>query len=447
MTDFEILNEKWSEVLEKIREDLELTNVSYSSWLEPLELYKIENDTVTIIVPSGSLGINVLNKKYKMALKVAITEVTGLSLDINFASPDSVDSVVSSEDNMEYLFKSANLDSKYTFESFVVGNNNKIAYSAALAVAEAPGEIYNPLYLYSNVGLGKTHLMNSIAHFILDNNPDTKILYVTGEIFTNELIDAIRKGTTSAFKEKYRNLDVLLIDDIQFIVGKESTQEEFFHTFNTLHGLKKQIIISSDRPPRSLEILEERIRSRLESGLIVDISAPDYETRMAIISKKAEQKGMDLDDSVKDYIATNIKSNIREIEGCLTTINAKSMFLKRKIDVEFAEEVLKYYIIPKEEKAITSEKIIEVVSDHFNITVDEIKSPKRNAAYVYPRKIAMYLCRTMTPDSLQAIATLLNRKDHTTVISAYNNIEEEINVKEETRRHIDVIKNKLNSKI
>ena len=447
MTDFEILNEKWSEVLEKIREDLELTNVSYSSWLEPLELYKIEKDTVTIIVPSGSLGINVLNKKYKMALKVAITEVTGLSLDINFASPDSVDSVVSSEDNMEYLFKSANLDSKYTFESFVVGNNNKIAYSAALAVAEAPGEIYNPLYLYSNVGLGKTHLMNSIAHFILDNNPDTKILYVTGEIFTNELIDAIRKGTTSAFKEKYRNLDVLLIDDIQFIVGKESTQEEFFHTFNTLHGLKKQIIISSDRPPRSLEILEERIRSRLESGLIVDISAPDYETRMAIISKKAEQKGMDLDDSVKDYIATNIKSNIREIEGCLTTINAKSMFLKRKIDVEFAEEVLKYYIIPKEEKAITSEKIIEVVSDHFNITVDEIKSPKRNAAYVYPRKIAMYLCRTMTPDSLQAIATLLNRKDHTTVISAYNNIEEEINVKEETRRHIDVIKNKLNSKI
>ena len=447
MTDFEILNEKWSEVLEKIREDLELTNVSYSSWLEPLELYKIENDTVTIIVPSGSLGINVLNKKYKMALKVAITEVTGLSLDINFASPDSVDSVVSSEDNMEYLFKSANLDSKYTFESFVVGNNNKIAYSAALAVAEAPGEIYNPLYLYSNVGLGKTHLMNSIAHFILDNNPDTKILYVTGEIFTNELIDAIRKGTTSAFKEKYRNLDVLLIDDIQFIVGKESTQEEFFHTFNTLHGLKKQIIISSDRPPRSLEILEERIRSRLESGLIVDISAPDYETRMAIISKKAEQKGMDIDDSVKDYIATNIKSNIREIEGCLTTINAKSMFLKRKIDVEFAEEVLKYYIIPKEEKAITSEKIIEVVSDHFNITVDEIKSPKRNAAYVYPRKIAMYLCRTMTPDSLQAIATLLNRKDHTTVISAYNNIEEEINVKEETRRHIDVIKNKLNSKI
>ena len=447
MTDFENLKNKWPEVLEKIREDLELTNVSYSSWLEPLELYKIEDNTVTIIVPSGSLGINVLNKKYKLALKVAITEVTGLSLNINFAAPDSVDRVVRSYDSMEYLYKSANLDSSYTFESYVVGKNNQIAYSAALAVAEAPGEIYNPLYIYSNVGLGKTHLMNSIAHFILNNNPDSKILYVTGEIFTTELINAIRKGNTAAFMEKYRNLDVLLIDDIQFIVGKESTQEEFFHTFNTLYGLKKQIIISSDRPPRSLDILEERIRSRLEMGLITDISAPDYETRMAIISKKAEEKGIDLDDNVKDYIATNIKSNIREIEGCLTTIKAKSIFLKRDIDVAFAEEVLKDYIVPKEEKAITSEKIIEVVSDHFNITVDEIKSPKRNAAYVYPRKIAMYLCRTLTPDSLQSIAHILNRRDHTTVISACNNIEEELLISEDTKRHVEVIRNKLNSKI
>ena len=447
MSDYVLLKEKWPEVLQKIREELELTNISYNSWLEPLEIVKVENDTVTFLVPSGSMGIKVLNKKYTLSLKVTINEVTGLPLEINYITPDSDKTETTSDDDLSDVYERAHINTKYTFDSFVVGSNNRFAQSAALAVAETPGEIYNPLYIYANVGLGKTHLMNSIARFILENDPDTKVLYVTGENFTNELIDSIRNGTTASFREKYRSIDVLLLDDIQFIIGKESTQEEFFHTFNTLYSAKKQIIISSDRPPKSLDILEERIRSRLEMGLIADISAPDYETRMAILRKKASQEGFNVDDRVLDYIASNIKSNIRELEGSLNTLRAKSLFQKREVDIAFAEEILQDFIVPHGEKVITSEKIVEVVADHFNLSIDEIKSPRRNASVVYPRKIAMYLCRNMTPDSLQSIADLLNRKDHTTVISACNNIEEEIKTSPETKRNIEVIRNKLNSKI
>jgi chromosomal replication initiator protein len=443
-----LVQEKWPEILQKIKTDHELTSISYQSWLEPLQIKNVDNSSITFIVPSGIMGINVLNKKYTLAIKVAIAEVTGLTLDIHYVTPDAVETPVKdSGSSFTEAMEKAHLNPKYTFDTFVVGAGNKFAHAASLAVAESPGEIYNPLYLYAGVGLGKTHLMHSIAHFILENDPSKRVLYVTSEDFTNELIDSIRNGSNSAmskFREKYRSIDVLLIDDIQFIIGKESTQEEFFHTFEALYGSKKQIIISSDKPPKDMEVLEERIRSRLEMGLIADIAAPDYETRMAILRKKEEMDGYHIDDRILDYIAKNIKSNIRELEGCLNRIRAKSILEKRDIDLNLAEEILKDLISPDEHKQITSTNIIDAVAEHFHLTSSEIRSQKRDTKYVYPRKIAMYLCREMTEDSLLTIANLLNKKDHTTVISACKKIEKEIETSEETRANIDTIKKKIN---
>ena len=444
MDNYTLVKENWPEILNKIKYDHELTNISFTSWLEPLEIRSVDNISITFVVPSGVMGINILNKKYTFAIKVAIAEVTGLTLDIHYVTPDQKDPVIEKkEDSFTRVMENAHLNPKYTFESFVVGGNNKFAHAASLAVAESPGEIYNPLYLYAGVGLGKTHLMHSIAHFILRNNPEARVLYVTSEAFTN---DSIRNGNNSAmsrFREKYRNIDVLLIDDIQFIIGKESTQEEFFNTFEALYGAKKQIIISSDKPPKDLDILEERIRSRLEMGLIADISSPDYETRMAILRKKEETDGYHIDDAILDYIAKNIKSNIRELEGCLNRIRAKSILEKREITLDLAEEILKDLISPEESRNVTSQMIIDAVAEHFNITSAEIRSQRRDTKYVYPRKIAMYLCREMTDDSLLTIANLLNKKDHTTVLSACRKIEKEMNTSEETRQNVNTIRKKI----
>ena len=447
MSNFQLVKDKWPEILSKIKVDHELSQVSFASWLEPLEIKSVDDQNITFIVPSGIMGINVLNKKYTLAIKVAIAEITGLSLNIRYLTPDQTNPIEEKkEDPLRSVMEKAHLNPKYTFESFVVGGNNMFAHAASLAVAESPGEIYNPLYLYAGVGLGKTHLMHSISHFILQNNPEAKVLYVTSEDFTNELIDSIRNGNNMAmskFREKYRNIDVLLIDDIQFIIGKESTQEEFFHTFEALYGAKKQIIISSDKPPKDLDILEERIRSRLEMGLIADISSPDYETRMAILRKKEEADGYHIDDAILDYIAKNINSNIRELEGCLNRIRAKSILEKRTITLELAEEILKDLISPEESRNVTSEMIINVVAEHFHITTSEIRSSKRDAKFVYPRKIAMYLCREMTEDSLLTIASLLNKKDHTTVMSAHRKIEKEMRTSEETRQNVNIIRKKI----
>ena len=447
MDNYTLVKENWPEILNKIKYDHELTNISFTSWLEPLEIRSVDNISITFVVPSGVMGINILNKKYTFAIKVAIAEVTGLTLDIHYVTPDQKDPVIEKkEDSFTRVMENAHLNPKYTFESFVVGGNNKFAHAASLAVAESPGEIYNPLYLYAGVGLGKTHLMHSIAHFILRNNPEARVLYVTSEAFTNDLVDSIRNGNNSAmsrFREKYRNIDVLLIDDIQFIIGKESTQEEFFNTFEALYGAKKQIIISSDKPPKDLDILEERIRSRLEMGLIADISSPDYETRMAILRKKEETDGYHIDDAILDYIAKNIKSNIRELEGCLNRIRAKSILEKREITLDLAEEILKDLISPEESRNVTSQMIIDAVAEHFNITSAEIRSQRRDTKYVYPRKIAMYLCREMTDDSLLTIANLLNKKDHTTVLSACRKIEKEMNTSEETRQNVNTIRKKI----
>ena len=329
--------------------------------------------------------------------------------------------------NMKY--EHANLNPKYKFDTFVVGSNNKFAHSASLAVAESPGEIYNPLYIYGGAGLGKTHLMHSIGRFILEQNPDMKVLYVTSEVFTNEVIDGVRSGDIvkmNKFREKYRTVDVLLIDDIQFIIGKESTQEEFFHTFNTLHSAGKQIILSSDKPPKDMEILEERFRSRFEWGLIADIQPPDYETRMAILKKNAEVYPKEIDDEVFQYIANNIKSNIRELEGAFNKILAFSKLNKVDINLAYAEEALKDVIDPNLPREVTPTLIINVVAEHFNVNPADITSKKRNSEFVLPRQIVMYLCRTMTDTPLAGIAKILGKKDHTTVIHGIKKITEGI---------------------
>lgn len=448
MNSFDIINENWEIILNKIKTDYELSPVSYDSWILPLQVKNVEEDIITLLFPLGGIGINILNRKYALIIKEAIYEVTNLNLKVNFVGSDDEQEaapVISPANNT--AMERAHLNPKYTFDTFVVGSNNKFAHAASLAVAESPGEIYNPLYLYANAGLGKTHLMHSIAHFILQNDPSKKVLYVTSETFTNELIDTIRNGNNSAmtkFRDKYRNIDVLLIDDIQFIMGKESTQEEFFHTFNALHGAKKQIIISSDKPPKQLDILDERFRSRFEWGLIADISLPDYETRVAILRKKEELDGYKIDDEVINYIATNVKSNIRELEGCLNRIRAKGNLEKRVVNVSLAEEVLRDIITPDENKTITSELIINVVAEHYNISPEEIKSKKRDSKYAFPRQVAMYLCRDMTEDSLMDIAKMLGKKDHSTVINGCRKVSREIDSSESVRSNIEIIKKKIN---
>ena len=338
--------EKWDQILQTVKEEHELTDVSFNTWLKPLKVFSVNNNILYILVPDEQMGLNYITKKYTLPIKVAVAEIIGEDYDIEFVLPEQAKSMKTPKPksfvNAANVDKSS-LNPNYTFDTFVVGNNNKLAHAASLAVAESPGDVYNPLFLYGGVGLGKTHLMHSIAHFIQSNNPALKILYVSSETFTNELIEAIRNGNNTAmtkFREKYRNIDVLLIDDIQFIIGKESTQEEFFHTFNELYLAKKQIVISSDKPPKDMETLEERIRSRFECGLTADIGSPDYETRMAILRRKEENDNFHLDDDILDYIATNIKSNIRELEGALNKLLAYSNLENTDITMEVAVKEL-----------------------------------------------------------------------------------------------------------
>jgi chromosomal replication initiator protein len=386
-------------------------------------------------------------------IRVAIAEVTGQEYDIKFILPEQAKKMETSKhrvivhnDNNPNIEK-ANLNPRYTFDTFVVGNNNKFAHAAALAVAESPGKMYNPLFIHGGAGLGKTHLMHSIAHFILNEDPAKRVLYVTSETFTNELIESIRNGNNTAmtkFREKYRNVDVLLIDDIQFIIGKEATQEEFFHTFNDLHGNKKQIILSSDKPPKDIETLEARLRSRFEWGLIADISSPDFETRMAILHKKAESEGFDIDNDIIKYIATNVKSNIRELEGSLLRLMALSNLTNREISISLAEEALKDIVSPDEKKEITPALIISIVAEHYHITVDDIKSSKRNSDIAFPRQIAMYLCNTMTNASQKSIGAEMGNRDHTTIIHGIKKIENEMKNSDSVRNSIEVLKKKIN---
>ncbi len=442
------IQENWDTILNTLKEDQELTDVSFKTWLLPLELVSMDDSMLTILFPGDKPSVTYIEKKYKFFIQVAIEEVTGIRCEVQFVTPHAQGEVEKKKNTIDpSLSAEANLNPRYTFDTFVVGSNNKMAHAASLAVAESPAEIYNPLFIYGGVGLGKTHLMHSIAHFILKQNPAAKVVYVTSEKFTNELIDAIRNKnniTTTEFREKYRNVDVLLIDDIQFITNKESTQEEVFHTFNTLYEAKKQIIISSDRPPKDIETLEERLRSRFEWGLTVDIGAPDYETRMAILRKKEDLEGYNIDNEVIKYIATNIKSNIRELEGALTKVVAYSRITKNEITLELAEEALKDRISPDQVQEITPERILQVVAEHFKLNSSDLVSERRNKEIVRPRQIAMYLCRNMTDTPLTTIAKCLNKKDHSTIIHGIDKIAKELEKDESLQYTIDVLKKKLN---
>ena len=443
------IKNKWDLIKETLREEYELTDISYNTWIVPLNFYQVKNNVVMIIIPSDQAhALNYISSKYKSFFQVTISEMMNHTYDIAFIlEKDVVEGALKEDDPLYNLkYEHANLNPKYKFDTFVVGSNNKFAHSASLAVAESPGDVYNPLYIYGGAGLGKTHLMHSIGRYILEQNPDMKVLYVTSEVFTNEVIDGVRSGDTvkmNKFREKYRTVDVLLIDDIQFIIGKESTQEEFFHTFNTLHSAGKQIILSSDKPPKDMEILEERFRSRFEWGLIADIQPPDYETRMAILKKNAETYPKEIEDEVFQYIANNIKSNIRELEGAFNKIIAFSKLNKVDINLAYAEEALKDVIDPDLPRDITPTLIINVVAEHFNISPTDITSKKRNSEFVLPRQIVMYLCRTMTETSLAGIAKILGKKDHTTVIHGIKKITEGILDNEELKSKVELIKKKI----
>ncbi|MGN6711423.1 chromosomal replication initiator protein DnaA [Anaerocolumna jejuensis] len=450
------VQEKWDEILEYLKIEHCVTDVSFKTWLLPLKVYSVKGNLITISIDDKMIGPdskNFISRKYGIPLKVSITEIMNHNYDIEFILESQIQVTKTTDDMTESSGKGKNqknglsfLNPRYTFDTFVVGANNNLAHAASLAVAESPAEIYNPLFIYGGVGLGKTHLMHSIAHYILEQNPNSKVMYVTSEKFTNELIESIRNVNTTPteFREKYRNIDVLLIDDIQFIIGKESTQEEFFHTFNTLHESKKQIIISSDKPPKDILTLEERLRSRFEWGLTVDIQQPDYETRMAILKKKEELDGLQIDNEVMKYIATNVKSNIRELEGALTKIVALSRLKKQEVNVTLAEEALKDLISPDNKKQLTPELIVDVIAEHFNITTNEIYSVNKSRNIAYPRQIAMYLCRKLTDFSLSDIGKVMGNRDHTTILHGVDKVEKNIKKDPSMQNTIDVLTKKIN---
>ena len=453
-----IVEQNWDQVLNKMKLEYCSSNISYTTWIAPLTVYEVKDNTVYILVKLKA-SLEHIQDKYLLPFKVCIAEVTGTEYEVEFVtdSPKVIKEKKESsvqKTRVNAIYEKANLNPKYTFDTFVVGSNNNFAHAASLAVAESPGEIYNPLFLYGGVGLGKTHLMHSVAHYILEHDPSKKVLYVTSETFTNELIDALKVGKNgnelamTTFREKYRNNDVLLIDDIQFIIGKESTQEEFFHTFNALHSANKQIIISSDRPPKDMETLEARLQSRFEWGLIADISSPNYETRMAILQKKIELDHLEkynIPNDVLEYIATNVKTNIRELEGSLNKLIALYKLNNTgSIDIALAAEALKDIISSDNRREVTPELILDIVSEHFGVSISDLKGNKRNAEIVFPRQIAMYLIRNMTETSLKAVGVILGGKDHSTIKHGIEKIENELKADETLSNTINIIKKKIN---
>ena len=436
------IQQNWDTIIQTIIQDMELTPTSYNLWLLPLKPAAFENGTLTVLYPGEEFARGIIEKKYSFILQSAVEALIDgkcrIQIVTSLEEPAASRRMGGAGRNIQN-----NLNPRYTFDTFVVGSGNRMAHAAALAVAESPASVYNPLFIYGGSGLGKTHLMQSIVHFINENNPSMRVLYVSCEQFTIELIDSIRNNNGSAFRDKYRSVDVLLIDDIQFITNKEGTQEEIFHTFNAIYEAKKQIVISSDRPPRELETLPERLRSRFEWGLTVDISYPDYETRMAILRSKEESENYNIDNEVIKYIATNIRSNIRELEGALTKIVAYSRLNNKEITLSLAEEALRDHIYPNREDVITPERIIAVVAEHYDLKTADLSSERRNKEVAYPRQIAMYLCCNLTNASLSNIGKALGKKDHTTVIHGRDKIAKEIEENASLKNTIEVLKKKL----
>lgn len=440
--------ELWNEVLDIVKEDT--NQVSFNTWFKPLKIIAYKNNTIYLETADDFLRTTIKKRHYtflKNAFNYVLKKETELIFTIpgeNIDKEEKKNGEINAADESDLLNNDRKLNPKYRFDNFIIGNSNRFAHAASLAVAEAPSLAYNPLFIYGGVGLGKTHLMHAIGHYILDNNPEVYVLYVTSEKFTNDLINSIKDGKNEEFRNTYRKADVLLVDDIQFIAGKESTQEEFFHTFNALHEANKQIIVSSDNPPSEIPTLEDRLRSRFEWGLIADIQPPDYETRIAILRKKAEAENYNVPDEVITYIAQHIQSNIRKLEGALIRIYAyASLTNKKEVSLELAQEALKH-LISKNKKASIND-IREVVANFYNISIEDLISKRKTKNIAYPRQIAMYISRKLTDLSLPKIGDEFGGRDHSTVLHACNKIEDDIENSQETKKSVEDLISMLNN--
>ncbi len=434
----ENIKDLWTRAKELLRE--ETTVITYETWIQPLELKSI-NENIIVLFATNSFQRDTVESRYIDLLTNTFNFITNkkCKVFIKLESEDSDMLLNNTQSTNNKLLLNSGLNPKYTFNTFVVGNNNKFAQAAAMGVAETPGSKYNPFFIYGGVGLGKTHLMHSIGNQILMNNSNSKILYVTSETFTNQLINALKDQATEKFRDKYRSIDVLLIDDIQFIANKKSTQEEFFHTFNTLYECGKQIVLSSDKPPKDIELLEDRLKSRFEWGLIADISNPDYETRLAILRKKTQLDNIIIDDDILSAIATRVDSNIRELEGTLNKLIAKASLTNSPITMEMTEKAIND-IVAHQDKVISSEYIQDVVGKYFSVEPQDLRGAKRSNDVTFPRQIAMYLCRNVAQMSLPQIGNDFGKRDHTTVMHACNKIETEIKTNSNTKLIVESVK-------
>ena len=437
-------NNNANELLQKAKDLIkqDTTMITFETWIQPLEIESM-SDNIIVLRASSSFQRETVENKYLDLLTNAFNFLTHKNnkVFVKLASDENDIFTNTPAVNNKAIINSG-LNPKYTFSSFVVGNNNKFAQAAAMGVTENPGSKYNPLFIYGGVGLGKTHLMQAIGNEVLKNNPNAKVLYITSDTFTNQLINAIKDQTTEKFRAKYRTIDILLIDDIQFIANKKSTQEEFFHTFNSLYEDGKQIVISSDKPPKDIELLEDRLKSRFEWGLIADISNPDYETRLAILRKKTQMDNIIIDDEILSAIATKVDSNIRELEGTLNKLIAKASLTNSPITMEMTQKAIDD-IVASQQKIISSAYIQDVVSKYFNIDPQDLKGSKRSNDVTFPRQIAMYLCRNVAQMSMPQIGKDFGNRDHSTVMHACNKIEKEIKTNSNTKLIVESVQNLL----
>ena len=450
----DLIKEKWDQILLNVMQEHEISDIAFRTWLKPLTVHRVTDNTVILLVPTGQMGIDYITKKYLFPLKVAITEMTGTEYEIQFILQDEAreeslrhvnvkqPETPGENPKIRMVLTEAGLNPKYTFETFVVGSNNKFAHAAAQAVAANPSGAYNPLFIYGPSGLGKTHLLTAIRLEIQKNHPDFNILYVDGEAFTNEIITAIRDNSTAEFHQKYRAADVLLVDDIQFIGGKDSTQEEFFHTFNTLYNAGKQIVLASDRPPKEIKSLEDRLRTRFEWGLTADIQPPDFETRVAIIKRKAGLLGMELPEEVCEFIAKRLKNNIRQLEGAVKKMSAYRSLSGIHPTIGAAQNAIKDILSETQPVPVTIEKIMTEVARCYNITVTDIRSRKRTANISDARKTAMYCIREITGMSMEDIGKECGGRDHSTVVYSIKAVEEQIDTNSSFKEMVeDILKN------
>lgn len=445
------ISDLWNKALEAM--EAKVSKPSFDTWLKATKAEIIQNDTITITAPN-EFARDWLENRYVNFISETLQDITGAELKVKIIIPQNVND--DEDDVIETIAKVPEnvvstseetpknmLNSKYTFNTFVIGAGNRFAHAASLAVAEAPAKAYNPLFIYGGVGLGKTHLMHAIGHYVIEHNPKAKVVYLSSEKFTNEFINSIRDNKAVNFRNKYRNVDVLLIDDIQFLAGKEQTQEEFFHTFNALHDDSKQIVISSDRPPKEIPTLEDRLRSRFEWGLITDITPPDLETRIAILRKKAKAENLDIPNEVMLYIANQIDTNIRELEGALIRVVAYSSLINQDMNADLAAIALKDIVPNSKPKVITISDIQRAVGEHFTVKLDDFKAKKRTKNVAFPRQIAMYLSREMTDFSLPKIGSEFGGRDHTTVIHAHEKISKLLTTDTDLQKQIKDIKEQL----